>query len=372
MSKTPFADYNDEAVEEIRRNAYADSPPKASGTAAPFKLKPLPLPAGCKWFSEVFGWKPQTLPRDVPVPVFDPADWDEEVRPYIPESLPNNGLWSWPRKSTELLALALYSGDRSTLTHGPTASGKTSLWEAFGYMCRIPVIKVSCHGEQQSTDFLGKDIITTDPKSGASILKYDWSLCTTAAKKGGILLIDEAFRSPVLMSIQSLLERNGTLTLPDAASLKPNERKIKPPKGKFWIGLTDNTNGTGDDSGAYNAEVQDLSTLSRITAVIEVPYPDVKAQAELLKTAYPAVPDDTLEELSQWAGAMRDAFLAKTVLQPICLRVLLSILAKYELMGSLELAINLAYMSKLGNADKHCANEAFHAVTCRNLLDEAA
>lgn len=359
----------DDAVTEIMKYAFSDSTktPKAK-KAEPkkvYKAKDLDLPAGHQWFSEVFGWKPEHLPRDIPVAVFEPTDWPEMIRPYIPEALPNGGLWTWPKKATELFALAMYTKDR-TLVHGPTGSGKSALVQAFAHMVRIPLIRVNCHGEQQSTDFLGADIITTDA-NGASVLKYDWSLTTIAAKHGGLLLLDEAFRSPVLMSIQALLERGGSLTLPAAASLSTAERHIVPPAGKFWIALTDNTNGTGDESGSYNAEVQDLSTLGRITATIEVPYMTPKEQAALLKRSHPDVPDATLKDLSDWADNMRRAFASKSVMQPICMRALLSILDKYAVTGSLALSIHLAYVSKLSNADKVVANEAYTQVTGDNL-----
>lgn len=297
---------------------------------------------------------------DIPVRVFDASDWSELVRPYIPATLPNGGLWTWPREATEALALAMRADDR-TLIHGPTGSGKSALVEAWAHMCAIPMIRVNCHRDMQSTDFLGKDIITTE--GGLNVLKYEFSMTTIAAREGGLLLIDEAFRSPVLMAIQSLLERNGTLTLPDAASLSVADRRIVPPSGRFWIALTDNTNGTGDDSGSYNAEVQDLSTLSRITATIEVPYMSEADQEDLLVRSAPAVPASTITDLCKWAGRMRDAFLQRTVMQPVCMRVLLSILCKYTITGNLGGAIRLAYLSKLGNSDRTVAGEAYRQVT---------
>jgi cobaltochelatase CobS len=355
----------DDAVAEIMKYAFADerkaAKPKTEKAAKKFKAKEITLPAGCKWFSDVFGWKPEFLPRDIPVRIFDDADWSELIRPYIPAELPNGGLWTWPKKATEFLALAMHTQDR-TLVHGPTGSGKSALVQAFAHMVRVPLIRVNCHGEQQSTDFLGADIITTDEK-GASVLKYDWSLTTIAAKHGGLLLLDEAFRSPVLMSIQALLERGGSLTLPAAASLSTEERHIVPPRDRFWIVLTDNTNGTGDESGSYNAEVQDLSTLGRITATIEVPYMTPEEQVALLKTSHPDVPEPTLKDLADWADQMRKAFAAKSIMQPICMRAILSILNKYEVTGSLALSISVAYVSKLSTADKAVAAEAFQQVT---------
>lgn len=356
--------FDADAIAAIRKYAaFEDAPTKAAPKSAAPVFTPAirELIAGEKTFSEVFGWEPTNIPN-IPVRVFADTDWPEEVRPYIPAL---ESLWTWPRAATEYFALAMYAGDR-TLVHGPTGSGKSALVKEFCALVRMPMIRVTCHRDMQSTDFLGKDIIAIDAESGKNLLRYEYSMTTLAARTGAFLLIDEAFRSPCLMAVQSLLERNGTLTLPDAASLSAEERKIVPPS-TFRIALTDNTNGTGDDSGSYNAEVQDLSTLGRITATIHVPYMTVAEQTELLQRAAPAVPVDTVTTLAQWAGAMRDAFEARTVMQPVCMRVLLSILAKFEITGQLGLSVRLAYLSKLGNADRTVATECYVQVTGEEL-----
>lgn len=365
MASKPTAHgFDADAIAAIRKYAAFDDPPepaKAKPIAPVFAPLTRALAAGEKLFSEVFGWEPANIPN-IPVRVYADTDWSEDVRPYIP-AMP--GLWTWPKQATEYFALAMYANDR-TLVHGPTGSGKSALIEAFCALIRMPMVRVTCHRDMQSTDFLGKDIIAIDGPTGKNLLRYEWSMTTLAARSGAFLLIDEAFRSPCLMAIQSLLERNGTLTLPDAASLTPGERKIVPP-ATFRIALTDNTNGTGDDSGSYNAEVQDLSTLGRITATIHVPYMTVPEQIELLQRAAPAVPVDVVTTLAQWAGAMRDAFESRTVMQPVCMRVLLSILAKFECTGQLGLSVKLAYLFKLGNADRTVASEAFLQVSGEEL-----
>lgn len=362
--------YSTEVLELIDKYRVQD--PKAATapedkTPEPaFVPEPTTIGDGYKAFEHVFGWVPTST--DVPIRVFKPEDWDPMIRPFIPTALPNGDLWIWPREETEALALAFACGDR-TLLHGPTGAGKSALVEAFAFVTRTPLIRVNCHREQQSTDFLGKDILKASP-SGATVLEYDWSLASRAAKLGGILLLDEAFRSPALMSIQSLLERNGTLTLPDAASLTPEQRHIVPDHSRFWIALTDNTNGTGDDTGAYNAEVQDLSTLDRITSTIFVDYMNKADEALILEAGFPKVPKKIRERLIRWAGAVRDAFKRTAIAQPISMRAMHSILRKFERTGKLKEAITLAYMAKLSAADKTVCAEAWHQVNGDNMLSE--
>ncbi len=297
--------------------------------------------------------------KAIPVKVFSPMDWPEEIRSYIPETLPNNGQWHWDLALAEQLAFALYCDDR-TLLHGPTGSGKSALVEAWCHLVKVPLIRVNCHRDMQSTDFLGKDVIRATDKG--PVLEYEWSLTTLAAMHGGLLLIDEAFRSPHLMAIQSLLERRGTLTLPDAASLTPAQRKIVPPAGKSWVVLTDNNVGTGDESGAYTSEVQDTSTLDRITAAVYVGYATPAQEQKDLGEDFPALPKKVLKNITEWAGKMREAFLARAVQQPISRRALGAILRKYAITGDLAAAAKLSYINKLAGNDAHTAREAWMQV----------
>lgn len=345
--------------------AGAEPDPAATKPPPPVYVPEVKLAAGETGFKKAFGWEPKSAP-EIPVRIFQDSDWPEAIRPFIPASAPNGDAWTWPKEATEQLALAMHVGDR-TLLHGPTGAGKSALVEAFCHLCRIPLMRINCHREQQATDFLGKDIIITDPSSGTPVLRYDWSIPTLAARLGGMLLIDEAFRSPALMAIQSLLERGGTLTLPDAASLTPAERRIVPPEGKFFICLTDNTNGTGDESGAYNAEVQDISTLDRITATIKVDYLSPKDEQRILRKLVAGLPEHVYENITNWAARVRDAFLAGTIQQPISLRATASILRKYEAVGDLDFAVTLAYLAKLSAPEAHAAREAYAQITGRKI-----
>lgn len=342
--------------------------PKPASPPKPYE-PPKQEPHGMwRWFSEVFGFgKVLTSdgPGDFLVPVFPLDHWSNEVAWYVPDTLPNEGLWEWPEKATAELCFALFNQGDRTLIHGPTGAGKSTLVYAVAHKLNIPVIRVNCHRDMQSTDFLGKDIIKSTPTG--PVLEYDWSLTTLAAKHGGILLIDEAFRSPCLMSIQSLLERHGTLTLPDAASLKPHERRIVPPKEQFWIALTDNTVGVGDESGAYTAEVQDASTLDRITAVIHVPYMNEAQEFRMLKQLFPKAPDKVVTQIVKWADRIRAGFINKTFQHSLSPRGTAAVLRRYLQTGNMVFAIKTAFMDKLTGPEHHAAKEAWFSVNGKEL-----
>lgn len=339
-------------------------PVKAAEKWAPEKPA---LSPGWVWFSAAFGWTPTQL-EDFPVPNFTASDWAEQIRWYIPDTLPNGGAWEWPKAATERLCFALFNQNDRTLLHGPTGAGKSTLVQAVAHKLTIPLIRVNCHPDMQSTDFLGKDIIKATPHG--PVLEYDWSLTTLAAKHGGILLIDEAFRSPCLMAIQALLERTGTLTLPDAASLRPEDRRITPPPDAFWIALTDNTVGMGDESGAYIAEVQDVSTLDRITAVVHIPYMTKDEELATLKAMFPSVtlPNKELRQIVDWAARIRAGFLNKTFQHSLSPRGTSSILRKFLATGNMAFAVKAGFLDKLTGPELHAAKEAWYSVNGKELV----
>jgi MoxR-like ATPase len=311
--------------------------------------------AGEKLFSSVF-WKPKAVP-DFPVPVFSREDWHETVRAHIPTK---SEFWVWPKEETELFAFAMFSEDR-TLLYGPTGTGKSALPKAYCAELCIPYMLTSCHGQQEATDFLGKDNIKFDETTQSLSAHVEFSMLTQAAKFGGMIILDEAFRSPILMAIQSLLEPGGSLVLPDAAGLNVEDRRITPPAGKSWVVLTDNTNGQGSDDGKYNAEVQDLSTLDRITATIFIGYPSKNDENRVLTKAAPGLDKDKLAKIVQLNGQIRNAFGKGAIQQPLSIRAAIQIAKKAQHIG-VERAYELSYKAKLSPVDQGTYTEAWRQV----------
>lgn len=310
---------------------------------------------GERLFSELF-WKPRDVP-DFPLRVFKAEDWDETVRAHIPEKNEN---WVWPKAETEMFAFAMFSGDR-TLLYGPTGTGKSALPKAYCAELCIPYMLTSCHGQQEATDFLGKDNIKFDENTQSLSAHIEFSMLTQAAKFGGMIVIDEAFRSPILMAIQSLLEPGGTLTLPDAAGLSVADRKITPPEGMSWIVMTDNTNGQGSDDGKYNAEVQDLSTLDRITATIFIGYPSKNDENKVLSKVAPSLGKEKITKIVQLNQQIRNAFTKGTLQQPLSIRAAIVIAKKAQHLG-IEKAYEVSYKAKLAPVDQGVYGECWKQV----------
>ncbi len=314
-------------------------------------------------FSDLF-WKPVTVP-DFPVTKFKDEDWHPEVRAHIPSPDEN---WAWDKDVAEQFAFAMFSEDR-TLLYGPTGTGKTATPREYCAILRIPFMRTSCHPQQESTDFLGKDNIKFNEATGALQAQLELSNLSTACRHGGMIVLDEAFRSPILMAVQSLLEPGGSLVLPDAAGVDVKDRILVPPKGKHWLVLTDNTNGQGSEDGKYNAEVQDLSTLDRITATIFVDYPKAAVERKILRKVAGALTKDNINLLTKINRQVRTAFSKGTLQQPLSLRAGIAIGKKAQYLG-VEAAYKISYVNKLSNQDMGVFSEIWRQVTATALTTE--
>jgi len=318
----------------------------------------IEMPEGHVAFSSLF-WKPSTIP-DIPVPLFKDEDWAEEVRDRIPEF---NDKYYLNKKYVEEVLFSMHNKG-TVLLYGPTGTGKTSILEQIAAKCRIPFFRVSCHPQQEASEFLGTNSVVTDPESGTPITQHSDTDTTLAFKHGGIWCIDEAFRSPILLSIQSGIEYPHVLQLQDAQGCA---RALKAPEEKFWAMLTDNTNGTGDHTGSFTAEVQDLSTLNRIRQSVYVDYMSPTEEKKLLKQSFPDIPDMVLKDMIKIANLIRNAFKEGKLLQTMSIRELISWCERLELLRDVEASFRMAVFNRLVSTDQEIVKDCYKQVTATKL-----
>jgi cobaltochelatase CobS len=306
-------------------------------------------------------WKPKEIP-DIPVPVFKKEDWHEEAQLHIPDVDPN---WIWNKPVTERLALALYCGD-TTLLHGLQGTGKSCLAEQWCAQFNIPFWRMSCNRETREAHFLGSPSVDYN-EDGQMFIKQEPTILTDSLKYGGIFCEDEAFRHNSALVLQSLREKNTrSVLLPDAPGRTAEERKLHAPVGRWWYVLTDNTVGTGDETGVFDAEVQDASTLDRVGACIEVKYLSKVDERRILKK-HSTLNKDLINGMIDYAKLVRTAFEKQALLSTFSVRSLLAWAEKAEMTENIELGLKLTWYEKLSNDDKATARDMYHQVFARKL-----
>jgi len=315
---------------------------------------------GTVLFSSVF-WKPKEIP-DLPLPMFKREDWHEEAQMQIPAI---DEMWIWNKPVTERLALAMYSGD-TTLLHGLHGTGKSCIAEQWGALFNIPTWRMSCNKETREAHFVGSAGLDYDAE-GKMHIKQEPTLLTDSLKYGGIFIEDEAFRHNSALVLQSLREKNTRcLTLPDAPGRSAADRRLHAPEGRWWYVLTDNTCGIGDETGVFDAQVQDASTLDRVGAVIEVDYLSPAQEARILKK-HTNLSKEQISGVLKFTGNVRTAFRSQQMLSTLSVRTLLAWSAKTELTKSLELGLRMAWFEKLCEDDRATAKDLYHQVFARTI-----
>jgi MoxR-like ATPase len=358
--------YGSEVVENLKRGNHIGEeeqqaePPPVIDPFDQIEVRTFKGLAGQKLFSELF-WKPTTIP-DIPITVFKAEDWDVEARLHIPTLDPN---WVWNRKVTEAFALAMHEGD-TTLLHGLQGTGKTCLPMNWCATLNIPFWRMSCNRETRETHFLGSPSVEYNDE-GQMYIKQEPTILTDSLRYGGIFCEDESFRHNSALVLQSLREKtNRTVLLPDAPGRTADERKLKAPANKWWYVLTDNTTGSGDETGIFDAEVQDASTLDRIDSTIEVPYLGKPEERKILQK-YSGLNDDIINGMIDVAQKVRTAFKKQNMMATMSVRGLLAWANKIELMGNIGAGLKLSFYNKLGTEDKKILEDIFHQVFARQI-----
>jgi len=316
---------------------------------------------GAQLFSDVFGFTP-TKYIDFPVKVFKPTDWDAKIRGRIPKPDPE---YHFDNEVLERVAYGIFVGG-AMLLWGATGTGKTSVLKEIFARLSIPYFRISCDEQQEKSEFLGTNSVVAE--DGVPVTKHSHSDLTLACTYGGGIVIDEAFRSPTLLTIQAVLEDKPSLSLQDATGA---ERNIEPPEGKFWIALTDNTAGNGGNSDKYLTQPQDLSTLDRIRTTIEVSYLPVQVETNLLLAKFPELGKPKIANIVKIANLIRDAHINGNMEATLSIR---GVLAWAEdtrnCNGLLGDGLKSCFYDKLSDVDRTIVQNVYHQVTNDLLGDK--
>jgi len=216
-----------QAVYELALRANAPAPDPVI-MAAP--IAGMPTPARCigkRSAGEVFN---VTGPlASLPLPIYNATDAPAIDPEYVmPECLP------------AVLAAAVRYRSGVFLT-GPAGTGKTTLAQQIAARLGRPYVRISCTANTDAAMLVGMTV----PDNGG--VKFQPGILTRAISRPGVvLLIDEpsTARDGILYVLQALLDDARRIAVDETGDVFP----LAPDAMVF---LADNTNGSGDASGAY-------------------------------------------------------------------------------------------------------------------------
>lgn len=185
-----------------------------------------------------------------------------------------------------------------------------------------------------------------------SVTKFVLGPLAEAMLNGWFYLADEIDRSSptVLSAYQAILEGEPLII----KNAPPHLRTIKP-HPLFAFAATGNTNGTGDQTGLYQATlVQDAATIERFGVVAKVDYPPEKQEIAMIAAAT-GLSDADAKKIRTFAHEIREKAFPNQVSLTIGPRVAINI-AKMGMMKAdfVEGAI-YAYCNRLPDAEREAA-----------------
>lgn len=310
MSDTTAGTLVQEALRAKIRATQAEINPKAAAKKVENLFKTLKhiTTTGKKEYKQIVG---QAHPsgKKYWFTVYEPSDWDENVRDLIPESNPHHVF-------DHDYALSLLMGieyDKVVFAYGPPGSGKTVTPEQICARLNYPYMFIAGMGGTEPSDYVGSPWVEDGE------MKWKDATASFSVRYGTFLLYDEPFKASAQtnMCFQSLTDHRRTLKLyghPD-----PINSSLKAHK-KFRMCYADNVRGLGDDMDKYAAEIQDQSTLNRSAYKVHVDYVPAKVEKKILHSLYPDATTELINGVVKMAGLVRTGWKKGDISMPYSLR----------------------------------------------------
>jgi cobaltochelatase CobS len=303
--------------------------------------------------NEVFpaptGKKQKLLDFDVPT-----FEWDGP-HPLVP--IKDENYKFKPGKLASLLwAIAR---NKKVWMHGHTGTGKSTLVEQVCARLSYPMVRINFDSEITRMDLLGRDVLKNE--SGVTKSEFVEGIVVQAMQQPCLLLCDEIdfIRPDVAYVFQRMLEDKGLLLAEDGG-------RLIVPNPMFRVVATANTQGQGDEFGAYQgARPQSQALLDRFTTWIEVEYLKKEEEAKLLQELVPALSADMAEQITNFATEVRQGFIQGDTCQTVSPRGLAALAEAVvhflpltpKPKDAVEFALDMTILSKATKQDRARINE---------------
>ena len=191
--------------------------------------------------------------------------------------------------------------------YGHAGVGKSTLFEQISAATKRRLIRVQHTINTEESHIVGQWGVVDKVVDGQTIAVTEWQPgpLMLAMKHGWMYLADEYDRGhPTVMSVyQAVLEGKALYT----KEADQEHRMIKPHKD-FRFVATGNTNGSGDETGLYQATItQDAANFERFQLVIEQPYMRKKDEVAIVQ-GQGGVDKSDAERIVDFAHRVREMY----------------------------------------------------------------
>jgi cobaltochelatase CobS len=249
-----------------------------------------------------------------------------------------------------------------TYLTGHTGTGKTTLIEQIAARLGWPVFRLNMNDGFRYSHIVGKDKLTTDPLSGATISQFDPGVLVTAMENGWIFLTDEAdgMTADLQLVFFAVLEGR-PLALPEGGG------KVIHPHPMFRFMASANTAMAGDESKVYHGTNQgNLAFRDRFTGgFVVVDYLPEDLETKLVSKRVPSLKKNIVEKIVKLGREIRLAFVAGDIMETCSPRHMIAMgvaVCRYMGLGmdgneSLKLAITQNLLNKCSSIDRRAIQE---------------
>lgn len=163
---------------------------------------------------------------------------------------------------------------RAVFLYGPAGTGKTSLAKQIAANWKRPFVRISCDDQTEAATLTGMTV----PDGSGGVKWQDGQLTAAIRRPGTVILVDEpsVARPGALFVLQAVLDDDKRLHIAETGET------VGVAPGVIFI-LADNTNGTGDTTGAYEATRRlNRAFLDRAGVTVRLDYMPADQEAEAI------------------------------------------------------------------------------------------
>lgn len=193
-----------------------------------------------------------------------------------PDAPPVDPRYTWPEAFTAPALAALGRG-RNVFLYGPAGTGKTTFAEQIAARWGRPFVRISCDDQTEAATLVGMTV----PDGNGGVKWQDGQLTAAIRRAGTVILLDEpsVARAGALMVMQGLLDGARALTIQETGE------RVPVAAGVLFI-AADNTNGTGDETGAYEGTRRlNRAFLDRYAVTFRLDYMPPAMEAQVIAKA---------------------------------------------------------------------------------------